>query len=119
MKSGFKRTINWNKYQSKISSDRQNLYLDFLIDPSLQGVYILFVLLFENEEDRKVRTKYNLPKVEIKNYNVMIDGKNFFDQSVKSVLEHVITFEKLKQEKMMVTQVVACWIIIISINTIK
>ena len=49
----------------------------------------------------------------------MIDGKNFFDQSVKSVLEHVITFEKLKQEKMMITQVVACWIITISINTIK
>ena len=49
----------------------------------------------------------------------MIDGKNFFDKSVKSVLEHVITFEKLKQEKMMITQVVACWIITISINTIK
>ena len=75
--------------------------------------------MFENEEGRKVRTKYNLPKVEIKNYNVMIDGKNFFDQSVKSVLEHVITFEKRKQEKMMITQVVACWIITISINTIK
>ena len=75
--------------------------------------------MFENAEDRKVRTKYNLPKVEIKNYNVMIDGKNFFDQSVKSVLEHLITFEKLKQEKMMITQVVACWIITVSINTIK
>ena len=95
MKSGFKRTINWNKYQSKISSERQNLYLDFLIDPSFQGVYILFVLLFENEEDRKVRTKYNLPKVEIKNYNVMIDGKNFFDQSVKSVC--IRTFDNIRE----------------------
>ena len=112
MKSAFKKTINWNKYQSKISSERQNLYLDFLIDPSFQGVYILFAFSFENEKD-------NLPKVEIKNYNVMIDGKNVFDQSVKSVLEHMITLEKLKQEKMMITQVVACWIMIISINTIK
>ena len=112
MKSAFKKTINWNKYQSKISSERQNLYLDFLIDPSFQGVYILFAFSFENE-------KYNLPKVEIKNYNVMIDGKNVFDQSVKSVLEHMITLEKLKQEKMMITQVVGCWIMIISINTIK
>ena len=112
MKSAFKKIINWNKYQSKISSERQNLYLDFLIDPSFQGVYILFAFSFENEKD-------NLPKVEIKNYNVMIDGKNVFDQSVKSVLEHMITLEKLKQEKMMITQVVACWIMIISINTIK
>ena len=112
MKSAFKKIINWNKYQSKISSERQNLYLDFLIDPSFQGVYILFAFSFENEKD-------NLPKVEIKNYNVMIDGKNVFDQSVKSVLEHMITLEKLKQEKMMITQVVACWIMIISKNTIK
>ena len=112
MKSAFKKIINWNKYQSKISSERQNLYLDFLIDPSFQGVYILFAFSFENEKD-------NLPKVEIKYYNVMIDGKNVFDQSVKSVLEHMITLEKLKQEKMMITQVVACWIMIISINTIK
>ena len=29
-----KRTIKWNKYQSKISAERQNQYLDYLIDPS-------------------------------------------------------------------------------------
>ena len=49
LKSGFKRTINRNKYQSKVSSQIQNQYLDFLIDPSFQRVYRLFVLLFENE----------------------------------------------------------------------
>ena len=32
--SGFKRTTNWNEYQSKVSTERQNQYLDFLIDPS-------------------------------------------------------------------------------------
>ena len=36
LKSGFKRTINWNKYQSKVSSKRQNQFLDFLIDSSFQ-----------------------------------------------------------------------------------
>ena len=36
--SGFKRTINWKKYQSKVSKERQNQYLDFLIDPNFQGV---------------------------------------------------------------------------------
>ena len=34
LKSGFKRTINWNKYQSKMSTERQNNYLDYSIDPS-------------------------------------------------------------------------------------
>ena len=86
LKSGFKRTINWNKYQPKVSPERQNQYLDFLIDPSFQGVNRLFVLSFENEEDRKVHIGYYLPKVEIRDYNVMIDRKNFFDQPVKSYL---------------------------------
>ena len=43
-----------------------------------------FVLLLENEDDRKVPTKYYLPKVEIKDYNVRIDRKNFFDLPGKS-----------------------------------
>ena len=38
LKSSFKWTINWNKYQTKASTERQNQYLVFLIDPSLQGV---------------------------------------------------------------------------------
>ena len=44
LKSCFKRTINWNKYQTKVSTINQ--YLDFLIDPSFQGVNRLFVLSF-------------------------------------------------------------------------
>ena len=77
LKSGFKITINWNKYQTKVSTERQNQYLDFLVDPIVQGVNRLFVLSLENKGD------IYFPKVEIKNY-VMIDGKNFFDQPVKS-----------------------------------
>ena len=47
-KSGSKRTINWNKYQSKITIQRQNQYLDYLIDPRFQRVNRRFVLSFEN-----------------------------------------------------------------------
>ena len=50
--SGFKRTINWNKYKPKVSTERINQYLDFLIDPSIQGVNRHFVLSFENETQR-------------------------------------------------------------------
>ena len=84
LKSSFKRTINWNKDQAKVSTEGQNQYLNFLIDPSFQGVNRLFELSFENEGNRKVYTGYYLPKVEIKDYNVMIDGKGLFDQPVKS-----------------------------------
>ena len=96
LRSGFKRTINWNKYQSAFSTERKKQYLDFLIDSSFQGVNRLFVLLFENEGDRKVHTGYYLPKVEIKDYNIIIDGNFFFDQPVKSDMRTYDTIRKIE-----------------------
>ena len=90
LKSGFKRTVNWNKYQSKVSIQAPNPYLDFLIDPSFQGVS----RLFENEDDRTVHTKYYLPTVKIKDYNVMIDRQNFFDNPVKNDLRRYDNIRK-------------------------
>ena len=52
LKSGFKRTINWNKYESDLKTFAQNRYLNHLINPSFQGVNRLSVLSFENEDDR-------------------------------------------------------------------
>ena len=49
LKSGFKKTIYLNKYQLKVTTERQNQYLDYLSDYlSFQGIDRLFVLLFEN-----------------------------------------------------------------------
>ena len=78
LKSGFKRIINWNKYESDPKTFAQNRYLNHLINPSFQGVNRLFVLSFENEDDRTSHSTYYLPKVEIKDYNVIIDGRNVF-----------------------------------------
>ena len=50
LKSSFKRTINWNKYETKVSVQALNLYLDFLINSSFQGVNRLLVLSFKNME---------------------------------------------------------------------
>ena len=83
LKSSFKRTIKWNKYQSKVTIQAPNPYLDHLIDSSFQGVNRIFVLSFENDTVRTVHTKYYFPTVEIQDYNVMIDGQNLFDQPVK------------------------------------
>ena len=44
----------------------------------------LFVLTFENEDDRTSFSKYYLPKVEIKDFNALIDGKLFFEILVKN-----------------------------------
>ena len=52
LKSGFKKTISWNKYESSIKTFVQKRYLNYLINPSFQGVNRLFVLSFENENDR-------------------------------------------------------------------
>ena len=76
-----------NKYEPKVSSEAPNPYLDFLINPSFQGVNMHFILSFENEENRTDYTKYYLPTVKIKDYNAMIDGRNFFYQSVKNNLK--------------------------------
>ena len=66
--------------------------LKSLINPRFQGVNGLFVLSFENENDRKSHSIYYLPKVEIKDYNVIIDGKNFFDQPINSMTK---TYENI------------------------
>ena len=62
LESGFKRTTDWNKYQTKVSTEEQNQYLDFLIDKNFQGVNRLFVLPFKNEGDRKIQRGYYLPE---------------------------------------------------------
>ena len=97
LKSGLKRTINLNKYQTKVSGKGQNQYLDFLIDPSFQGVNSLFVLSFENEGDRKFYIGYYLPEVEKKkkDYNVMIVRKSFFDQTVKTDMRTYDNIQKI------------------------
>ena len=79
LKFSFKKAINWNKYQSKISAERPNKYLYYLIGPSFQGVNSLFVLSFENNGHQTSYKKYFLTSVKIKDYNIMVDGKNFFD----------------------------------------
>ena len=93
LESGFKRTINWNKYLSKPELLAQNLNLNQLVEPSFQGVNRLFVLAFEDDSQRTSNKRYYLQNVKIKDSNVMIDGKNFFDQPVRN---NKITYENIR-----------------------
>ena len=86
----------------------QNANLNHLIEPSFQGVNRLFVLAIGNDTQRTSNKKYYLPNLEIKDYTVMIDGKNFFDQPVKN---DKVTHENIRKfllVKEMITQLVAC-----------
>ena len=94
LKSGFKRTINWNKYQPNIKTFAKNRYLNHLLNSSFRGVSRVFVLSFKNENDRASHSTYHLPKVEINDYNVMIHDKNVFDQPINSMNK---TYENIKK----------------------
>ena len=85
LKTDFKRTINWNKYQLEVTIKAQNRHLDYLNDPSFEGANRLFVLSFLDGTVRTGYRRYFPPNVQIKGYNVMIDGKNFFISCLKVI----------------------------------
>ena len=94
LKPGFKRVINWNKYLSKPELLAQIPNLNHLIEPSFQGVNRLFVLAFENDNHRTIHDRCYLPNVEIKDYNIMINGENFFHQPIKN---KKITYDNIRK----------------------
>ena len=94
LKSGFKRVINWNKYLSKPELLAENPNLNHLVEPSFQGVNRLFVLAFENDDHRTSDDRYYLPTVELKDYNIMINDENFFDQPIKN---NKVTYENIRK----------------------
>ena len=94
LKSGFKRVINWNKYLSKPGLLAKNPNVNHLVEPSFQGVNRLFVLAFENDNHRNSTRYYNLPTVEIRDYNIMINGENFFDQPIKN---NKVTYDNIRK----------------------
>ena len=65
------------------TNQTKNNNLNYLIDPKFTKVNRLFVLSFENENDRASFSKHYVPNVQIKDFNVLIDGKCFFDISIK------------------------------------
>ena len=84
LKTGFKRTIKWNKYRSEMSNQTKNNNLNYLIDPAFTNVNRLFALTFENEDGKSSFSKYYVPKVEIKDFQMLIDVKPFFEIPVKN-----------------------------------
>ena len=100
LKSGFKKAIKWNKYRSQMTIQNNNNNLAYLIDPTFTNVSRLFVLSFQRIAGENNTTKdyrdsfshYYVPNARIKDFNVLIDGKSFFDLPVKNEEE---AYEKI------------------------
>ena len=81
LKTGFNRSIRWHKYRSQMIVQSNNNNLNYLIDPTFTNVNRLFVLSFTRTNagnNRNSFWKYHVGNVEMKDFNILIDGKSFF-----------------------------------------
>ena len=92
LKSGFTREIIWNKYRLQMTTEAINNNLNILIDPTFTNVNRLFVLAYQNADDRQSFSQFYLPKVIVKYYNVIIRKLAFFDLPIKTEEE---AYEKI------------------------
>ena len=89
---GFQRSISWNEYKTKeINEDADaNVFKYINLDPSFQGVNRLFVMAYNRANGQPTRNgqqKYYLPRIDLEKYNVIIDGRNFYDNPIESDIE--------------------------------
>ena len=86
----FKRSVYWNKYKAVLKDFAENNYIREQIDASFQGINRLFVLAYargNNVADEDSYRRYFLPSSDIKNYNIEIDGRNFYDQAIDGTIK--------------------------------
>ena len=88
----FQRSIYWNEYKTKeINEDADaNVFKYINLDPSFQGVNRLFVMAYNRANGQPTRNgqrKYYLPRIDLEKYNVIIDGRIFYDNPIESDIE--------------------------------
>ena len=93
-------TKKWYVIGSESKGNNEEKYIRELLDSSWQGVKRLFVLVYNNKEgDNKVSVdshkKYFLPRVKIENYNIEIDGRNFYDQPINDSIKQYDEIRKI------------------------
>ena len=89
---GFQRSIYWNEYKTKelTENDDANVFKYINFDPSFQGVNRLLVMAYKRVDGQPTRNgqrKYYLPRIGLNKYNVIIDGRNFYDNPIESDIE--------------------------------
>ena len=97
---GFQRSIYWNEYKTKEINENAdvNVFKYINLDPSFQSVNRLFVMAYNRANGQPTRNgqqKYYLPRIDLEKYNVIIDGRNFYDNPIESDIEK---YRKLTKE---------------------
>ena len=97
---GFQRSIYWNKYKTKEETENgyNNAVKYMNLDPSFQGVNRLFIMAYNRvagQPNRNSQQKYYLPRIYLKKYNVIIDGRNFYDNPIESNIEKYRELKKV------------------------
>ena len=97
---GSQRSIYWNEYKTKeINEDADaNVFKYINLDPSFQGVNRLFVMAYNRTNGQSTRNgqqKYYLPRIDLEKYNVIIDGRNFYDNPIESDIEKYRELKKV------------------------
>ena len=97
---GFQRSIYWNEYKTKEINENAdaNVFKYIDLDPSFQGVNRLFVMAYNRENGQPTRNgqrKYYLPRIDLEKYNVIIDGKIFYDNPIESDIEKYRELKKV------------------------
>ena len=98
LSEGFKRTVYWNKYKAVdnkvvwIAANNEEKKIRELLYSSRQGVERLFVLAYNNTKGNDQVSvdsyqKYFIPRAKIGNYNIEVDGRNFYDQPINDSIE--------------------------------
>ena len=98
LSKGFKRSFYWNKYQAIFKDHAANSNIRERLDASFQGVNKLFVLPYgsgDNVTNGNSYRKYFLPRLKIKNHNIEIDGRNFYDQSINDLIRQYDEVRKI------------------------
>ena len=97
----FKGSLYWNKYKV-IFRNYNDDYIRERIDASFQGVNKLFVLPYgsgNNITDENSYRRYFLPRIKVTNYNIEIDGRNFYDQPVNDSIKQYDEVRKISTGK--------------------
>ena len=97
---GFQRSIYWNEYKTKEINENAdaNVFKYINLDPSFQGVHRFFVMAYirvDGQPTRNGQRKYYLPRIDLEKYNVIIDGRNFYDNPIESDTEKYIELKKV------------------------
>ena len=97
---GFQRSIYWNEYKTKEINENAeaNVFKYINLDPSFQGVNRLFVMAYNRTNGQPTRNgqqKYYLPRIDLEKYNVIIDGRNFYDNPIESDIEKYRELKKV------------------------